>query len=266
MAWLDFLRETVSHPNVRWESAPDGQLQARIGSGPRAQTCALTTSALEAAFGDPDLQSMTTTRGSALRGLLALLQAPRAHGLENEAFTDVAGRLVVTIEGPGFSAGHALLGGDEPWVRPFGDGLVLAYAVEMDQGYVTLTRAQVERWGVSGERIEKAALSALFYRTGFGEPEDVSDAPGVTTYRLGDGFDAARALVLEMIDYPRARKGMVLSLPTAETLLFADDEPAHRDALRTCTRRCLESAEAPLSRAIFQIREGRLVLEPAEHV
>ena len=79
-----------------------------------------------------------------------------------------------TVEGPWFAQGVLDAGGEEADVYPFGDGLVVAHLIELDEGYRVVTASQRARWGATADRVQKAAASSSSTQAGFAyfEPID----------------------------------------------------------------------------------------------
>lgn len=185
-------------------------------------------------------------------GLKAALARPLLTAVADWEFTEIAGRLVPTVERAAFREGFLDGGGGVPWEKPFaGEGSTLRvhYYVELDQGHQLLSQAQVQAWGVTDDRVMSAARSLLFHKTMQGEPE--KHESGADWYRLGDGYDAARALALPDIDYARARKGIVCATPTPYDLLFTDFQGLDRGRFAEAVAALFGASDYPLSRQLY---------------
>ncbi|TVR04679.1 MAG: hypothetical protein EA398_01605 [Deltaproteobacteria bacterium] len=228
------------------------------GTGLQARKAMLTASSVREA-----LDGATLDRSAAAglaRGLQAVLTEPaRSKGADLD-FTTASASLLLSIEHPLFAAGCTLAGGEAPYTQPLGSDLLLTFHIELDQGYRVVPQSQVERWDVHPERIYRAALSVLFYRSGYGEAEPVEGCPGVTAWRMGDGFDAARILVLDAVDWHRARKGLHVACPSPDVALVADsDDAAAVEALTRLVHDRHESAQHPLSPAVHRYEKAKFV-------
>jgi hypothetical protein len=204
---------------------------------------------------------------SFLRGAAAPALAPRPSRREERmTFQEAAATTLPSIEGPLFETGVRQAADDDYLIKPafIDDDLVEAYFLELDAGRRLLTQADLARWSVSFERIEKAALSVLLHRTYNEVPtpraEDV--LAGCKTYRTGDGYDGARALLLESLQFELTRRGMVFAIPSCRLMLFAP-RPPDDEALAPFRRhleRVLADDPWPLSSAVYCWEGGRAQL------
>jgi hypothetical protein len=121
-----------------------------------------------------------------------------------------------------------------------------------------LRNSQVEAWGVTPDRVEMAGLSVLFHRTQVQEPEPWGSSGAGRRYRLGDGYDATRALLLESLYYSLFRNGIIFSVPSPEVLLWLEGsvEGGVEELRREVSRLYAESAW-PLSPALYRARPGQ---------
>lgn len=233
-------------------------LEASLGSGLIARRVVLDPAAPIAAVADLDDDATRRALTSWARGVYGVLAEPSNSKGASMTFMDAARCVVASLEGPLFAAGIEAAGGEAPWLRPFSDDLVVAYWLELDQGVRVLPTAQVDGWGVHPERVEKAAVSILFHRTRFGDLAPLDGADDVDCFRVGDGYDAGRALILDSWDYHRCRAGAWFATPSADVLLVSKDlEHPPRDAFQAVVDRLWADAEQPLSRTVGAFRDGR---------
>ena len=158
-----------------------------------------------------------------------------------------------------FLEGAESILGSPPWITDFKDPLVLAYVIEVDEGRQFLTRAQVDRWSVTRDRIESAGRSLLYHMTRDETPQSVEGSP-VEAYRVGDGYDAARIIVIEDVHFGEFTPDSRIAIPSTEELLFVrsgDDESVA--ALRDEARRRHESADLPLTPDLFRFERSKPV-------
>jgi uncharacterized protein YtpQ (UPF0354 family) len=191
-------------------------------------------------------------------GVAGLLKEPLDPRAAEWTFVDAASRLVPSIEHVAFELGYAAAGGAPPWLLPFAGNLRVAYYLELDRGLKVLTTPQLEAWQVTRDRVTCAARSLLYHKTGWDTltplPDDRADA-----YRLGDGYDAARALILTDLDYTRMRQGALFAIPHPDLLLLRDPAQSPDDlaAFRDAVARHYDDARYPLSCQIFTWRDAR---------
>ncbi len=228
----------------------DDGVRVTHGKGPRARRAVIAPGAMQGA-GKADCVAYAA-------GIKAALARPLLTAVADWEFTEVAGRLVPTVERAQFREGFLDGGGGEPWEQAFagaGSELRVHYYVELDQGHQLLTAAQVQAWGVTDDRVTSAARSLLYHKTMQGEP-DKHDT-GADWYHLGDGYDAARALALPDLDYPRARKGVVCGAPTPYDLLVIDLEGLDRAAFRNAVGAMFRASDHPLSDQLYVWRDAQ---------
>jgi hypothetical protein len=191
-------------------------------------------------------------------GVKAALGRPVLTAVSSWEFTEVAGRLVPTVERLAFQDGFRDGGGGAPWERPFGGAgsdLCVHYYVELDRGHQLLTKAQVGTWGVTDDRITSASRSLLYHKTMQGEP--ARHESGLECYGLRDGYDASRALILPDLDYHRTRAGVLVAVPSPHLLLFAD-VAGGLGLLSTVAAEEFAAAKYPLSRRLFAWRSPQV--------
>ena len=235
----------------------DGEtLSVSLGPALRRRTATFSLDALREAAGDGDSASIA----SVTRGVYAALNSPlRRLNEEPISFIDAAAVISPSLESGRFAAGVALTGGRAPYLLPFIDGMDRVYLIERDMGYHLLNMDDIARWGVHPERIEKAAASILYHRTGYWRPPETVTVGGVdvTTYKIGDGFDAARATILEELDFHRWREGFFFAVPDSDTLWIAE-RAADVAALQAAVIAAFAEADAPLSTAVYQVADRQI--------
>lgn len=233
----------------------DDTLRLSHGRGLTARSCNIDPVAI-AGFGRADVAAF-------VRGVHAVLNEPPRSTASTWDFAEAARCILPTLERTAWADGVVAAGGSAPFSLPFGGELRIYFVLELDAGYHALTEAQVSRWGATGDRVERAAASMLFHRTREAAPEPWPDADGVEMLRLGDGFDAARANILDACDYALCRAGVYFALPAPDRLLLTrrtDVEGLAR--LRRATEAAYATARLPLSTDVFAWRQGRRISDP----
>jgi hypothetical protein len=126
---------------------------------------------------------------------------------------------------------------DDPWCMTF------------------VCRQHLRRWGRDEEDLFHLATQNLHAlaraRLPLPGPEDDE---GVLL-RTGDGFDAARVLLLD----PRQSEGLLVAMPERDVLWVGREDGTDLGALMRLNERQASAAEHPLSRSLYRIRDGRLV-------
>ena len=194
------------------------------------------------------------------RGVYAVINEPRNSDAATWDYLACAGRLTPSIEHKAFVDGAAACG-QRAWTIEFNDDLVVTYHIELDRGSRLLTWSQFLMWGVTPDRISSASRSLLYYKTaqdalsGEFEPDPAS---GGHFYQIGDGNDAARALILSDLDFQRVRRGLIFAVPHADILLITDKTDA--SSLRKFNQAVSDSfgaAQWPLSRGLFTYEDAK---------
>ncbi len=255
------LAHALRAAEARVTAESDSEVLARVFDGRRGREVTLVVAdvaaLVAAAPGDP-----RAALGSFARGVAAALTEPLKGSGPPETFAGAAKCLLPTLEGPLFADGVRAAGAGSPWLRPFGSDISIAYVVELDEGFHVLTEQEVNDWAVTADRVHKASLSILFHRTSFGCFETVSE--GVEEFRMNDGHDAARALIFDMWDYHRARRGVAFCVPTPGVMLLTDDvsDPGVAALQREASTR-FEASATPLSQQTYRFEDGSLVAPTA---
>jgi uncharacterized protein YtpQ (UPF0354 family) len=135
--------------------------------------------------------------------------------------------------------------------------------MELDNGQRLLPASQVNDWDVHADRIRKAAVSIIFHRSGYHAWNTKTyDEMTVDEFQKGDGCDAARATILDMLDYHRTRSGVFFACPNPDHLIFADDEAESLSSFRKLAKRLYDESSFPLSADVFAYRDGKLIDKP----
>jgi hypothetical protein len=237
-----------------------GPLDIRVGQGPRARSIQVAVDALTARFdGAADAQEQRADLLAFARGVAAVLAEP-AHGKGAEMEFNAAARGVLPLlERPAFADG-ARAAGREPALQRWADGLELAFSLELDDGYRLLPVEQMRTWGVTDDRLERAAFSILFHQSRYVEltPWDGHDA--LDAYAGGDGHDPARAILLDSVDYDRCRRGVFFAMPTTGLLLVTRGPDGPSEAqFRAVVESVFAQSERPFSRALHRFVDGRRI-------
>ncbi len=245
---------------VRAQALLSGSVQARVVSGPRGQVVELPPAAVDellSSYEGPESRRIALT--SFARGVAAALAEPTNSTGAEESFASAAATLTPSLEGPLFASGAFAAGADTPFLVPFAEGVAVAYQFELDLGVRLIRESQVALWGVHPNRIEKAALSILFHRSWGAETTPVEDGSVIERYGLGDGNDAARALVLDNLFFSRCRDGLTFAAPASDALLIADGvTPQIVEAVGNAAERLSAASDCPLPVSVMRYVDGRL--------
>jgi hypothetical protein len=190
-------------------------------------------------------------------GVAAAALAPRQVTVQELAFETIAGRILMRLEGPLFIEGMRAADAEAPAHQPWHDGLHIVYWLDTDRGQRPLPQSRFAAWGITLDQLHCAARSILFHRSRHADLAPLPAFPTVERLSVGDGFDAARALVLEEIDWQRAADGLRVAIPDAATLLIQPLSAPAAD-LRAAAEALHAAAAHPLSAACFTQRGSKL--------
>jgi len=246
--------------HLRLAAVADGDnLTVEAGTGRRQARRSIGLDGLAARIDAHPAQRRAAVAGFA-SGVAGVVKAPHDLLAASWGFVEAAGRLVPAIEHATFGLGVIAAGGEPPWTVEFVGELVVAYYLELDRGVEILTRSRFEGWAVTPDRVTCAGRSLLCHKTMSGGLEPF-EATGLEAYRFGDGYDAARALVMADVDYQRCRSGVLFAIPHPHILLVRSPtkDGDALDGFQRAVDRLYEEARYPLSRALFAIEEARTI-------
>jgi uncharacterized protein YtpQ (UPF0354 family) len=156
----------------------------------------------------------------------------------------------------------------EPAQSSFPGRLAVVYAVDAADAFMLVRPEDVERWGASVAELHELALDNLLAQTNEDEPLlcEPSGGQQLCGWASGDGYDATRMVVpglreqiVEELGRPAA-----YAVPTEDVYLaLALDVLANGNTeklFRLELQRTFQTADDPLSPAVFVERGGELVL------
>jgi hypothetical protein len=138
--------------------------------------------------------------------------------------------------------------------RPLGEELAVVYVIDDPQAMVFVCRAHLQRWRRSEEDLHGLALANLQRRAGDGLSAAVASKEP-TLLQTGDGYDAARVLLLDQVD------GLLVAMPDRDVLWVAREEGQDLVQLMSVTEAMARAAPHPVSTNLFRVTDGHL--EPA---
>lgn len=135
--------------------------------------------------------------------------------------------------------------------RPMNDDLVTVYVIDDPHCMVFVCREHLRRWRKTEADLHNLALANLT-RLG-GERLDVTAAgrePMVL--QSGDGFDAARVLLLDQAE------GLLVAIPDRDTLWVGPSQGQNLEQLMATTEAIARQSSHPVSPTLYQVTDGRL--------
>lgn len=236
-------------------------LNLRWGSGLRASKANIDLAPFHAYLSTREGTHEAQVEGY-IQGVLRALKEPARHRSAKWSYSQCAGGMMPELQTESFALGFEAVQGCPPWSQPLGDGVLLTTALVIDQGIKTVSQTQVEQWGASDDRMYSAGRSMLFHRTRDHIDEVGFTSKPVHTLKVGDGFDAARCMVIADLLFAHLDEfSMLFGLPHQDVLLYTEGRtPAHISALREAIAQAHQHASYPLSDKIFALSKGRPVV------
>lgn len=200
-------------------------------------------------------------------GIKHVLLEPKRSSAGEWDFVESAGGLIPGIHVSTFTTGVDAASGSPAWTLDFEEDLQIAYIIKLDRGLRVLTTAQVDRWGVSADRITSASRSLLFHKTRNLNFEPFAAFDDVRRLQAGDGHDAARCLVVGDAFYSDIDDAFRFALPSPDHFLCVfDSTPTALKQLKRATTEVYNDVDYPLSKRLFRFETGTPVpLDEAPH-
>ncbi|MFB6350413.1 MAG: hypothetical protein ABEN55_09785 [Bradymonadaceae bacterium] len=238
--------------------AVGGMLNLSRGSGSMEAKVNLDPQPFLTKLADLDERARRRRLAGYVRGIRHALLEPGDSNADHWEFTTAAGNLAMSLEVDSFVDGVEAAAGSPAWFDELDDDLVYVYLLELDMGMRVVTRDQFERWSASRDRVVEGARSMLYHKAQGESPTELEGVERVEQLRVGDGFDAARCLVLDDLFWGELDDSSRLAMPTPDDLYFVrDGTDAHVDALRRAAHQRFEEAQYPLSNALFRFERGK---------
>jgi hypothetical protein len=195
--------------------------------------------------------------GNWVRGVAHVLMEPAQSEADEWTFVEAAGQLYMSLENEYFLRGAEATAGEPPWTIPLDEDLHFVFILELDMGLRLVTEEQFEEWSATRDRVVSGGRSLIFHKAYEEEPEPVDEFDGVERWRIGDGYDAARCLVLEDLMFGEVDETTRMTMPSPEEFYFVrEGNEQTLQALRQLTDEQYEAADHPLTRKFYRIERG----------
>ncbi len=139
--------------------------------------------------------------------------------------------------------------------RMLSDDLAVVYVVDRDASMVFVCQAHLRQWRKSETDIHNLAVANL-HRVGGKELQGAGTAEEPLIVNLGDGYDAARVLLLEQAE------GLLVAIPDRDTLWLGQEQGQDLASLMATTQDLSRRSSHPVSGNLYRVKGGRL--EPVE--
>ncbi len=256
---FDHLCQVLADERVEVD-ADDRTLHLSRGTGPMEATATLEPDPfLSSLEGLPEVQRRRRLAGY-VRGVQHVLLEPDDSDAGEWDFAKAAGTLAMSLEVESFVDGCEATAGSPAWRRPLDEDLVFVFLLELDMGIRVLTEDQFERWTASPDRVLEGARSMLFHKAHSESPTDVDDYDAVEQLTVGDGFDAARCLVLDDLFFGEFDGDSRIAMPSPDDLLFVrEGTEEHVRELQQATNERFRETSYPLTHALFGFERSKPV-------
>ena len=186
------------------------------------------------------------------------IQELETDGLEepaDHAFADAAPNILPQIRSVDWLAGHGGSFGDGGLVhREFVEDLVICYVIDEAWCMTFVCHAHLRQWGRTEEDLFHLATRNLHRCAGADVPVPEPDGEPVLL-RTGDGFDAARVLLLE----PERVEGLLVAVPERDLLWLANDDGQDLVSLMSMNEQQSKESAHPVSTQLYRMTAGQLV-------
>jgi uncharacterized protein YtpQ (UPF0354 family) len=227
---------------------------AFLGLLPERFACLLRVDGQETVVGLNELYRHAEAQPDGFTRLVArLLTDIREIGLDRVDdldFASVATALMPQVRSAAWLDTHGRFGDSGLAHTPLNDDLVTVYVVDVAQSMVFVCRDHLRRWRRSVEDVHQLALANLERRGTDGLPKVVEPQPVVL--QSGDGFDAARVLLLQPAE------GLLVAIPDRDTLWVGPEQGQNLEQLMAVTEAIAAQAPHPVSGQVFRVTDGRL--------
>ncbi len=133
------------------------------------------------------------------------------------------------------------------------EGLVTVYVIDDASTMVFVCREHLRRWRKTAADLHNLALTNLARRGGTVPQAPLKEPVVIQT---GDGYDAARSLLLEPKD------GLLVAIPDRDTLWVGPEAGQNLEQLMAVTEAIAEQATHPVSGQVYRVTDGQLEALP----
>ncbi|MHC5065934.1 MAG: DUF1444 family protein [Planctomycetota bacterium] len=186
-----------------------------------------------------------------------MLEEVRAEGLHEPSdheFAKVVLEIMPQVKSAAWLREHGgAFGGSALVSRDLGPDLVVCYVIDEPWSMIFICREHLRRWHKTEQDIHQLAMSNLRRKSG-SQMQSRDDSPGPVLLQTGDGYDAARILLLETA----AAAGSIIALPDRDTLWIGSDESEELDAIAELARQRHARAVHPVSPELYRLADGAL--------
>lgn len=190
-----------------------------------------------------------TRRVASLLGEVREVGLHRVDGIGAD-FASACASLLPQVRTRAWLEQHGAFGDSGLVHRGLADGLVVVYVLDDGPDMVFVCRRHLQRWRRSEPDLYQIACANL---AASGAPMPAALPPEGVLLRSGDGFDAARVLLL--LD---AATELVVGLPDRDTLFVGDAQRVDVAKVEAAVAAVAANAPHPVTDALYRVNGGRL--------
>jgi uncharacterized protein YtpQ (UPF0354 family) len=238
----------IRHPHVRMCGLIPGRFAAVLSIAGQEVPVPL----------DPLFRRFTTFPGRFAGDVAALLEQVEANGLEHtedHPLGDVATSILPQIRTKEWLRQHAAVFGPSSLVhRELTDELVVCYVIDGPACMTFVCQEHLCSWGLAEADLFHLSRRNLRQAAGSALPVPGPQDEGLLL-RSGDGFDAARVLLLD----EERTEGLLVALPERDLLWVGRERRDGLARLMALTEEQSRRASHPLSPTVYRVARGKLV-------
>jgi uncharacterized protein YtpQ (UPF0354 family) len=136
--------------------------------------------------------------------------------------------------------------------RTLNDELVVVYVIDDAHTMVFVCRAHLRNWRLAEPDLHNLSIANL-HRLGTAGLERASRDAGPLLIESGDGYDAARVLLLE-----QGVDGLLVAMPDRDTLWVGHEQGQNLASLMATTEAIARTALHPVSGHLYRLKDGQL--------
>lgn len=178
----------------------------------------------------------------------------REVGLDRVDDLDLAGaaaQLLPQVRSRQWLEDHGRFGDSGLVHRSLNDELVVVYVVDDPHSMVFVCRGHLNAWGKTIDDVHNLALANL-QRLDGDRLEELRQVAEPLRIEMGDGFDAARVLLLEEAE------GLLVALPDRDLLWVGGEDQVDLETLMADTEALAERAAHPVSKRVYRVTSAGL--------
>lgn len=171
--------------------------------------------------------------------------------LADHDFASVATSILPQVRSRRWIEEHGRFGDAALVQRPLTEDLAIVYVLDDPHAMVFVCRAHLRQWLRDVEDLHHLAVGNLQRRGGL---QFCSSRAGAEPVLLqsGDGYDAARVLLLDSVD------GLLVAMPDRDVLWVANAEGQDLTTLGAAAAAMAAAAPHPISDRLYRLTDGRL--------